>query len=52
MTDQEFYFSVGYLSSPQRETNIEVEMPVGRQRTFIPQYAGWTNILCMERRNQ
>jgi hypothetical protein len=43
MTDQEFYFSVGYLSSPQRETNIEVEMPVGRQRTFIPQYAGWTN---------
>lgn len=43
MTDQEFYLSVGYLASPERKTNIEVEMPVKRQRTFIPQYATWTN---------
>jgi hypothetical protein len=43
MTDQEFYLSVGYLSSSQRETNIEVEMPASRQLTFVPQYAGWTN---------
>jgi len=43
MTDQEFYLSVGYLASPERKTNIEVEMPEGRQPKFILQYAYWTN---------
>jgi|LSQX01.2.fsa_nt_gb hypothetical protein len=43
MTDQELYLSFGYLASPIRETNIEVEMPAERQRSFITQYADWTN---------
>ncbi len=43
MTDQEFYMSIGYLAAPIRETNIEVEMPQERQRSFIKEYASWTN---------
>lgn len=43
MIDQELYLSIGYLASPTRKTNIEVEMPAERQQSFIKQYADWSN---------
>jgi hypothetical protein len=42
MTQQEFYEMIGYLASPTRQTNIEVEMPERRQPKFISEYALWT----------
>lgn len=43
MTQTEFYTIVGYLANPLRNTNIEVEMPQGRQATFVNEYAQMTN---------
>lgn len=43
MTDKDFYLSAGYLTSPKRSANIEAEMPPTRQKSFIVDYAEWTN---------
>lgn len=43
MIDKDFYWSAGYLASPRRSTNIEVEMHPKRQGRFITDYAKWTH---------
>lgn len=43
MTPQEFYEMVGYLASPDRETNLEAEMHPNVQPRFIQNYAAWSH---------
>lgn len=42
MKEQELYEIIGYLANPEREINIEAEMPQRAQQGFIERYAAWT----------